>query len=60
MFKKIKQIFFEIKNYIDGDFAYKKYLEHHQEHHFKQHPLDKKMFLKNRQKEKFDKINRCC
>ncbi len=60
MLNKIKNIFLDLKSYIDGDFAYKKYLEHHKEHHFNQAALDKKTFLNNRQKEKFSKINRCC
>ena len=60
MFKKIRAAFLAVKNYVDGDFAYDEYLAHHKKHHAESATLDKKQFLKNRQKEKFEKINRCC
>ena len=58
--KKIKLFFKKIKEYIEGDFAYQNYLTHLQKHHPGQQALDKKSFLKNQQKDKWNKINRCC
>ncbi|HLD76965.1 MAG TPA: YbdD/YjiX family protein [Rickettsiales bacterium] len=60
MFKKIIKILREIKNYVDGDFAYKQYVAHHKKYHAQKAILNKKDFLKQRQKDKFDGINRCC
>jgi uncharacterized short protein YbdD (DUF466 family) len=49
-----------LKNYIDGNFAYENYLQHHRKNHPDQKPLDKKSFFTAQQKNKFSKINRCC
>jgi len=49
-----------IKDYIDGNFAYENYLKHHQKNHNGEVVLSKKMFLKNMQKDKWNRINRCC
>jgi uncharacterized short protein YbdD (DUF466 family) len=56
----MKKFFQLLRDYINGDFAYKKYVEHHQKAHPQQNPLDKKSFLRDRQKCKWRKINRCC
>ncbi len=60
MLKKIITIFTNIKSHIDGDFAYEKYVNHCKIHHKSLETLNKKDFLKKRQKEKFERINRCC
>ncbi len=49
-----------IKSHLDGDFAYKNYLKHHLKNHPNEKALDKKSFILVRQKEKWNKINRCC
>jgi uncharacterized short protein YbdD (DUF466 family) len=56
----MKKFFQLLRDYINGDFAYKKYVEHHQKTHPQQNPLDKKSFLRDRQRCKWKKINRCC
>ena len=61
----MKKFFQLLRDYINGDFAYRKYLEHHQKTHSQQNPLDKKSldkksFLRDRQRCKWEKINRCC
>ena len=61
----MKKFFQLLRDYINGDFAYTKYLEHHQKNHSQQNPLDKKSldkksFLRERQRCKWEKINRCC
>lgn len=48
------------KDYIEGDFAYENYLKHHNKYHKNTSVLDKKAFLKQAQKAKWNKINRCC
>jgi uncharacterized short protein YbdD (DUF466 family) len=53
----MKKILILIYRYLNGDFAYEKYLEHQKIHPSKD-ILDKKTFLQNRMKER--KINRCC
>jgi hypothetical protein len=51
----------EIIAYINGDFAYQKYLKFHQKKHFMNcKVIDKKTFLQQREKNKWGKINRCC
>lgn len=57
---RIAKIFFLIRDYITGDFAYKKFCEHHKKTHPHQKIPDKKDFLRSRQKAKWQKINRCC
>lgn len=49
-----------LRSYINGDFAYQKYVEHHLKHHDKEKLLDKKSFLRKREENKWSKINRCC
>jgi hypothetical protein len=56
----MKNFFQLLRDYINGDFAYKKYIEHHQKNHPQQNALDKKSFLRERQRCKWKKINRCC
>ena len=60
LLKKISQIFIATKNYLDGDFAYQNYLRHLRESHKMQKALDKKSFLRRREQEKWNKVNRCC
>jgi len=49
-----------LKSYINGDFAYKNYLQHHAKEHPNSTPLSKKDFFAAQQKHKWTKINRCC
>lgn len=51
------RIFFE---FLSGDFAYKNYLTHQAKHHQGEEILDKKTFLRQRQKLKWRGVNRCC
>jgi len=50
----------KIYHYINGDFSYDNYCKHLKIKHPTQKPLEKKLFLKDLQKRKWDKINRCC
>jgi len=54
--KKFQKFLLLIRDTISGDFAYKNYLKHCG----KKNPLDQKTFLRNLQKAKWEKINRCC
>jgi uncharacterized short protein YbdD (DUF466 family) len=56
----MKKFLLLLREYINGDFAYKNYLAHHKQHHANQEPLNKKAFLQNKEKQKWNKINRCC
>jgi uncharacterized short protein YbdD (DUF466 family) len=58
--KKIQNFFLLIRDNLTGDFAYKNYLEHSAKNHRGEKVLDKKNFLREREKEKWRKINRCC
>ncbi len=58
--KKFLTLFKSLKNYIDGNFAYENYLQHHVKHHPNTPPLDKKSFFEAQQKNKWSRINRCC
>ena len=60
LLQKITRAITSLKHYINGDFAYEKYLEHHNKIHFGQKALDKKSFLKNQLINKWSKVNRCC
>lgn len=57
---KIWKLFLLIRDYITGDFAYKKYCEHQKKMHPDKKLLDKKTFLRDKEKNKWNKINRCC
>lgn len=48
-----------IADYLNGNHAYGAYLKHHNLHH-KSKPLDKNSFLKIKNQDKWNKINRCC
>ncbi len=56
--KKIVEKIVIILEYLSGNFAYKKYLEHHFKNHAKSEPLNKNDFLRNRLKNK--SLQRCC
>lgn len=56
--KKIHNFFCLIFDYLNGNFAYKNYLEHQQKNHPKKTVLSKKKFLQERVETK--KISRCC
>jgi uncharacterized short protein YbdD (DUF466 family) len=58
--KKIRKFLLLLHEHISGDFAYKNYLEHFAKNHRGEKFLDKKTFLREREKEKWKKINRCC
>jgi len=60
LLKTLKSSFKTFKDYIEGNFAYENYLKHHTQHHQNTTPLTKKAFLKQAQKDKWSKINRCC
>ncbi len=57
--KKFFNLILLFKNYINGNFAYQKYLEQHEKHSHSQ-VLDKKSFLRDKEKCKWNKVNRCC
>ncbi len=57
---KIINFIQEFKNYVEGDFAYKNYCNHIKNKHPNQKILDKKTFLLNCQKQKWNSVNRCC
>jgi uncharacterized short protein YbdD (DUF466 family) len=52
--------FLLLRDHLDGDFAYRNYLEHHQKNHPQETALSKKLFLRNKEKVKWNKVNRCC
>lgn len=58
--KKIQNFFLLIRDNLTGEFAYKNYLNHSEKNHRDEKILDKKTFLRGREKEKWKKINRCC
>ncbi len=60
IFQKIIKIARLLQDYLNGDFAYNNYLKHHQINHPKQKPLDKRSFFNKMQKDKWNKVNRCC
>lgn len=49
-----------IRDYLNGNFAYQNYVEHCKKNHGAEKILDKKSFLRDCQKRKWQKINRCC
>jgi uncharacterized short protein YbdD (DUF466 family) len=49
-----------IYDYLNGNFAYQNYVEHQQRSHSDEQVLDKKSFLRDKEKRKWQKINRCC
>ncbi len=59
-FKKLYKITFDLICFINGDFAYNKYLTHHYKNHQKLKPLSKKDFLRKKQQYKWNNVNRCC
>ncbi len=58
--KKIQNFFLLLRDNLTGDFAYKNYRNHFEKNHRGEKILDKKTFLRGREKEKWEKINRCC
>ncbi len=58
--QKITGWFFAWKNYVEGDYAYQNYLKHEKKFHPQKKILDRKSFLRQRQNEKWNKVNRCC
>mgnify|MGYP003334578982 CR=1 FL=1 len=58
--RKIKNILIIFFEYFSGNFAYKKYLEHHQKHHGNENPLTINQFLNQRRTKKWRGVNRCC
>ena len=57
---KFWKFFLLLRNYLSGDFAYQNYLQHHLKTNQDQEILSKKLFLRERAKRKWNKINRCC
>jgi uncharacterized short protein YbdD (DUF466 family) len=49
-----------VLEYLNGDFAYKNYLKRAATKGAQEKIMDKKSFLRHRQKCKWDKVNRCC
>ena len=45
---------------VTGDDAYERYLAHHTQSHPDQPPLTREQYFRQRQDEKWSKINRCC
>jgi uncharacterized short protein YbdD (DUF466 family) len=45
---------------LNGNSEYRKYLEHFNQNHHQQKPLNKKQFFTKKEQEKWSKINRCC
>lgn len=60
MIKKFWQFILILNDYLNGDFAYKNYCRHYSKHHPEKVIPTKRMFLRNYQKLKYNKINRCC
>jgi len=58
--KRIKNILINFIEYLNGNFAYKKYLSHHQKHHKNSKPLTIKQFLNHQRNKKWQGVNRCC
>jgi len=58
--KKIKKFFINFVEYLNGNFAYKTYLEHHKNNHKNHSPLTLKQFLNQRRNNKWQGVNRCC
>lgn len=68
LFKKfnlLKKIFLNWLSHVNGEFAYKNYLQKYHQSHQHLHNcsykvLSKKQFLRQRIHEKYNKITRCC
>ena len=58
--KKIKNLIKNFCDYINGEYAYKKYLEHCKLSHDNISNLSKKQFLNNKRNNKWKSVNRCC
>ncbi len=58
--KKILKFLLLLRDYLSGNFAYQNYCERHKKNHPNEKILDKKTFLRDAQKAKWKKINRCC
>jgi len=54
----MKKFLLLIYEYLNGDFAYKKYLQHHKKNHPGAKSLNKEEFLREKLRKKT--INRCC
>ncbi|MBM3579596.1 MAG: YbdD/YjiX family protein [Alphaproteobacteria bacterium] len=50
------KFFLLLRDYITGETAYQNYLKHCGQ----TKPLDKRTFLRNREKSKWEKVRRCC
>jgi len=59
-FKKLYKTISNLISFINGDFAYNNYLIHHYKNHKKLKPLTKKDFLRKKQQNKWNNVNRCC
>jgi len=58
--KKMWKGFLLVCDYLNGNFAYKNYCDHASKNHPHEKILDKKSFLRDKEKSKWQKINRCC
>lgn len=47
---------------VSGDDAYDRYLDHWRQHHAQEggQPLDRRAYLRERQREQWNSIRRCC
>jgi len=52
--------FLLLRDHISGDFAYQNYLTHQQKNHRAKKVFSKKEFLRDKEKTKWNKVNRCC
>jgi len=52
--------FWRIVRELAGDDAYERYLAHHAQAHSVQAPLDRKAFYLERQRQKWNGVQRCC
>lgn len=59
MLNKLK-MFWRMVRRLSGDDAYERYLQHHAAHHQADAPLNKEVFFKQWQDEKWNGIKRCC
>ncbi len=58
--RKIWKLIRLFRDHITGELAYKNYLSHCGKNNPSEKIIDRKTFLRNREKSRWDKVNRCC
>ena len=57
---QVKERLKSVISKLNGNSEYQKYLQHFNQNHPTQNPLNKKQFFAQKEQEKWGKTNRCC